>query len=296
MRSRGEVVSGLDFMSLMIKIVKMGEKNTKETYKKFVEYYDAYVGDFNDDSNMYWSFCEKNDKILEVGCGTGRVLNCLLDKGLTNITGVDTSEEMLAVARRKLNKYLKNKNLTLEKHDFTKTPINKDFNKVFITFYTFNYIINKPDKFLRNIYLSMASNSLIIIDLFYPRLFSDPESDNIWTESEIKTGADKKITLQDKRVFDGEFEKRVQVFVEDDKRTTIETVRKYYSREEIEKLLHEAGFRNIKLIHGYSIGDSDKFSEDYPLLGFNEFNIDQNRYLKREEAKQNFVVYSHKFQ
>ncbi len=283
-------------MSLMIKIVKMGEKNTKETYKKFVEYYDAYVGDFNDDSNMYWSFCEKNDKILEVGCGTGRVLNCLLDKGLTNITGVDTSEEMLAVARRKLNKYLKNKNLTLEKHDFTKTPINKDFNKVFITFYTFNYIINKPDKFLRNIYLSMASNSLIIIDLFYPRLFSDPESDNIWTESEIKTGADKKITLQDKRVFDGEFEKRVQVFVEDDKRTTIETVRKYYSREEIEKLLHEAGFRNIKLIHGYSIGDSDKFSEDYPLLGFNEFNIDQNRYLKREEAKQNFVVYSHKFQ
>jgi len=283
-------------MSLMIKIVKMGEKNTKETYKKFVEYYDAYVGDFNDDSNMYWSFCEKNDKILEVGCGTGRVLNCLLDKGLTNITGVDTSEEMLAVARRKLNKYLKNKNLTLEKHDFTKTPINKDFNKVFITFYTFNYIINKPDKFLRNIYLSMASNSLIIIDLFYPRLFSDPESDNTWTESEIKTGADKKIALQDKRVFDGEFEKRVQVFTEDDKTTTIETVRKYYSREEIEKLLHEAGFRNIKLIHGYSIGDSDKFFEDYPLLGFNEFNIDQNRYLNREEAKQNFVIYAHKFQ
>jgi len=296
MRSRGEVVSGLDFMSLMIKIVKMGEKNTKETYKKFVEYYDAYVGDFNDDSNMYLSFCEKGDKILEVGCGTGRVLKYLLDKGLTNITGVDTSEEMLAVTQKKLNKYLKDKNLTLEKHDFAEIPLPEGFNKVFITFYTFNYIIDKPDKFLKNIYLSMASNSLIIIDLFYPRLFSDPESDNTWTESEIKTGADKKITLQDKRVFDGEFEKRVQVFVEDDKRTTIETVRKYYSREEIEKLLHEAGFRNIKLIHGYSIGDSDKFFEDYPLLGFNEFNIDQNRYLKREEAKQNFVVYSHKFQ
>lgn len=275
----------------------MSENDTVETYKKFAEYYDAYVGDFNDDSNMYLSFCEKGDKILEVGCGTGRVLKYLLDKGLTNITGVDISDEMLAMAQKKLNKYLKINTLTLKKHDFAEEALKASFNKAFITFHSFNYIINKPDKFLRNIYLSMTDNSLIVIDLFYPRLFSDPESDNVWTEREIKNEINNKtITLRDKRVFDGEFEERVQVFVEGEKTTTIETIRKYYSREEIEKLLLGAGFGNIKIIQGYSIGDSGKLIEDYPLLGFNEFNIDPNKYTNREEVKHNFVVYAHKYQ
>jgi SAM-dependent methyltransferase len=274
----------------------MSDKDPTETYKKFAEYYDLYVGDFNDDLNLYSSFCEKDDKILEVGCGTGRVIKYLLDKGLNNITGVDTSEEMLDVARKKLNKYLEYNMLDLRKHDFAETPLQKGFNKVFITFYTFNYIINNPDKFLKNIYLSMASNSLIIIDLFYPRLFSDPESDNIWTEREIKNGADKVITFRDKRVFDGEFEERVQVFVEGDRTTTIETSRKYYSREEVKKLLHDSDFRKIKFIHGYSIGDSSSIEEDYPLQGYNEFNLDPSKYKNREEAKSNFVVYAHKYQ
>jgi ubiquinone/menaquinone biosynthesis C-methylase UbiE len=274
----------------------MKKKKVPETYKKFAEYYDLYVGDFKDDLNVYSSFCEKDDKILEVGCGTGRVLKHLLNKGLTNITGVDTSEEMLTVAQKKLNKYLEGNILTLKKHDFTKIPLQKGFDKAFITFYTFNYIINKPDKFLRNIYLSMANNSLIIIDLFYPRLFSDPESDNIWKESEFKTGANKVITIRDKRVFDGEFEERVQVFVEGDRTTTIETCRKYYSREEVKKLLHDANFRKIKFIHGYSLGDSSNTDEDYPLLGYNEFNLDSSKYKNREEAKSNFVVYAHKYQ
>jgi len=283
-------------MALMIKINKMNNVEIIEAYNKFAKYYDAYVNDFKDDLNLYRSFCDKNDKILEVGCGTGRIFKYLLDMGLKNITGVDTSEEMLTLARKKMDKYLIDNTLTLENHDFAMKSLQRSYNKVFITYYTFNYILDKPDKFLRNIYLSMDNNSLIAIDLFYPMLFLDPGSDNVWIERELRLGANKTMTLRSKRSFDGTFEERILVFAEDGKTTTVETSRRFYSREEIEELLHKAGFENIKVIYGYSFGDSSKLIEDYPLHGFNEFNVDLKEYESREELKNNFVVYAHKLQ
>ena len=62
----------------------------------------------------------------------------------------------------------------------------------------------------------------------------------------------------------------------------------------MENMLHEVGFRNIKAIYGYSIGDISKFAEDYPLRGYNEFNIDLEEYANREEGIRNFVIYGHK--
>jgi len=142
----------------------------------------------------------------------------------------------------------------------------------------------------------MKSDSLIVIDLFYPRLFLDPESDNVWMEWEINFEENKPIVLREKRSFDGHIEHRILVFVEDGKTTTVETSRRFYSREEMEELLHKAGFGNIKVIYGYSLGDSSKSIEDYPLHGFNEFNVDLKEYESREELKNNFVIYAHKLQ
>lgn len=272
----------------------MNDNNTAEEFNKFAKYYDAYVNDFSDDLYLYRSFCGRNDKILEVGCGTGRVIKYLLDNGLTNVTGIDVSDAMLRIAQEKLNKYLNNNNLTLKKHDLSATPLLESFEKVFVTYYTFNYILNNPDKFLKNIYLSMKTNSFIIIDLFYPLLYLDPTYDNIWIERKIKLKNNQSITLRSKKSFDGTFEHRVLVFVENGKATSIESSRKFYSKEEMEELLINAGFTNIKTIYGYSIGDTSKYAEDYPLRGYNEFNVNLDEYANREETKPNFVVYANK--
>jgi SAM-dependent methyltransferase len=273
----------------------MDNINTAEAFNKFAKYYDLYVNNFKDDLNLYHSFCCNKDKILEVGCGTGRVIKFLLENDLNNITGVDISDEMLKIAQNKLNKYIKNNNLSLKRHNFSNEALKNDFSRVFITYYTFNYILDKPIKFLRNIYLSMAHNSLVAIDLFHPALFLDPESDNVWLEREIVLGSNKTIMIRRKKTFDGTFENRILVFIEDGKTTTIESRRRYYPKEEIEKLLSEAGFDNIKVIHGYSLGDTSKYTDDYPLHGFNKFNVDVEEYANREEVKPNFVVYANKF-
>jgi len=44
---------------------------------------------------------DKTAKILDVGCGTGFVAEELRQKGYTNIFGIDASEEMIEIARRK---------------------------------------------------------------------------------------------------------------------------------------------------------------------------------------------------
>lgn len=268
--------------------------NTVEAYNKFAKYYDLYVNDFKDDLALYHSFCNRGDKILEVGCGTGRVLKHLLNNDINDITGVDISDEMLKLAQKILGKYLSSNALHLKKHDFSMEPLRESFDKVFLTYYTFNYILEKPRKFLKNIYLSMKNNSLVIFDLFYPLLFLEPESDNIWLEREIKTTNGKTIKIRSKKTFDGSFEHRILVFVEGNLTTTIESTRRFYSKKEIEKLLEETGFTNIKAIYGYSLGDTSKFTDNYPLHGFNKFNIDLEEYANRVEVKPNFVVYAYK--
>ena len=56
--------------------------SSQETYKRFAQYYDVYVGDFNADLPLYRSLCVPDHNVLEIGCGTGRVLYTLLEEGV----------------------------------------------------------------------------------------------------------------------------------------------------------------------------------------------------------------------
>jgi len=48
-------------------------------------------------------FINKDDKVLELGCGTGSLAILCARKG-TEVTGIDLSPKMLAIAHRKINK------------------------------------------------------------------------------------------------------------------------------------------------------------------------------------------------
>lgn len=249
----------------------MSNFNTIEVYSKFAKYYDTYVKDFKDDLDFYFSFCEKDAKILEVGCGTGRILKYLLEKDLTNITGIDISEEMLNLAKEKLNKYLIPKILTLKNHNFETGFFKNGFDTVFVSFYTFNYILKNPIKFLKNIYLSMKNDSSIVLDLFYPKTLANPEIEGKWIEREFTLCNGNSVKLKDKRSFDGSFEKRIQIFTEDNNKTEIETNRRFFDKKEIKNLLTNSGFQNVE------------FTENYLPKDLHKLNT-------REETSRNFQV------
>jgi len=75
---------------------------SNDSYKVFSLFYDSYIGDwFSDDFQFYRFFCKPEQKIMEIGCGTGRILAFFL-KHNYQLTGVDISDEMINIANDKL--------------------------------------------------------------------------------------------------------------------------------------------------------------------------------------------------
>ena len=73
-----------------------------DPYAQFAGFYDLEYADFDADLDFYRTFALRaNGSILELGCGTGRVLLALEDIGLP-LTGVDSSASMLDIARREV--------------------------------------------------------------------------------------------------------------------------------------------------------------------------------------------------
>src|SRR5260370_37755101 len=71
-------------------------------YDSIAPFYDIEHAHFDEDVDMYRNFAELcGGKILELACGSGRLLLPLAREGYT-LTGVDTSAGMLEIARQEL--------------------------------------------------------------------------------------------------------------------------------------------------------------------------------------------------
>ncbi len=225
--------------------------NSRKTYSKFASYYDLYAGNFSADLPLYRSFCSPGSRILEIGCGTGRVLKALLETGAM-ATGVDISKEMLDVARMKLADYLESGQLILLDHDFRSRLLDETFDHICVTFYTFNYLLSEDEqqRFLSNILKSLAPHGTLLMDLFHPQSLARPESDNWWTESFL-TDDGVTVMLRQKRRMAGAVEERVQVYHKGASRDEIVTCRRFVTKQEADSLLRGAGYRDVRVSDGY---------------------------------------------
>lgn len=229
--------------------------SSSNVYQQFAKYYDHYVRDFTIDLQLYLHFCESKQRILEVGCGTGRVLKALLDYG-HSVTGIDISEEMLAIARDKLHPYIESHFLHLINHNFVDIPIPESFDCILVTFYTFNYLLEDKEQrsFLRNIRQSLEKRGTFVADLFYPKALAYPSQEGIWNES-ILQSEKTSIIVRDKREMDGNIERRDQIFLNNGNNEEITTLRRFIPKQEMLNLLNEEGYTNIRFIDSYDIGN-----------------------------------------
>jgi SAM-dependent methyltransferase len=247
--------------------------NSSETYRKFAQYYDLYVGKYNADLDFYISLCKNVDSIIEVGCGTGRVMLPFLQNGF-QITGIDISDEMLEIATHKLSQSRFPEKYKLMNYNLYLKPTERKYDKALVTFYTFNYIIQQPEIFLKNIYNSLTNNGMAVFDLFYPKSLIDKSSDNQWKEGELNI-ENRIIRIKDKRRFENNIEYRIQVYIENSQELQIETERKYYSPDEISSLLNNVGFKEICFSTHF---DKNSFSGK----------------IKEKNLKSNFIVKAQK--
>ena len=252
---------------------KPRQASAHETYRAFAPYYDAYTAAFDKDLPFYTGLCAPHERIVEVGCGTGRVLRRLLEHGF-RITGVDISPEMLATARQQLAEFGQHGQVVFWQHNLLEQPLPAQFDKVLVTWYTMNYILVTPDIFLRNLLNSMTAGALLGMDLFYPKTLKQPALHDAWTTRQL-TAPDRVVTLQDKRAMTGDLEERIQIYHADGQTTEIRTLRQYYAPHTVKRLLENVGFTEIS------------FSADYDARTFKPI-------LREDELCDHFVVTAQK--
>ncbi len=141
--------------------------------------YDSFIAEFYDyiptvtvrrDLDFYLSAARAyGDPILELGCGTGRVLLPLAREG-SNVAGLDISGAMLARCRAKLagEKDEVRRRVQLQCGDMTDFDLDVTFRLIIIPFRPFQHLLEVEQQLacLRRAHRHLAPGGRLILDVF----------------------------------------------------------------------------------------------------------------------------------
>lgn len=217
---------------------------------------------------------ESKGPILEVGCGTGRILIPTAREGL-KITGLDLSTAMLAQCREKLAKepWQLQERAVLIQADMRHFDLSESFGLITIPFRPFQHLVSVEDQIacLTCIHRHLALEGTFILDLFNPSIpglaKEDYQTENADTEFKMPDGRrvirksrvaarDLWHQVQDIELIyyvthpDGREERLVHAFP-----------MRYLFRYEVEHLLARTGFT---VEHIYSDYDKSPYGSKYP--------------------------------
>jgi SAM-dependent methyltransferase len=112
-------------------------------------------------------------RVLELGCGTGRVLVPIAQAGV-EITGFDVSARMLAMCAQRLNQQpaAVRDRVRLEPGDMRRFDLGETFALITIPFRPFQHLLTVDDQLscLANVRAHLADEGRFVLDLFNPSL------------------------------------------------------------------------------------------------------------------------------
>jgi len=166
-----------------------------DTYAFVAELYD-YVVPYRERQDVSFfidAAKESGGPVLEIGCGTGRVLIPIARAGV-EIVGLDLSPQMLAVCRRHLagEAAAVRARVELRQGDMRRFQLGRTFPLITIPFRPFQHLIDVEDQMacLQAIRRHLTPDGRLILDLFNPSidaLASLKESEEIGDEPAFTT-------------------------------------------------------------------------------------------------------------
>ena len=180
--------------------------------------------------------------LLDLGCGAGRHLLALHAEGFTDLTGIDLSQDLLDVARKKLDD-ADASGVTLIRSDMREIPANDRFATVLSMFTSFGYFDQDEEnrRVFAAVHRALRPNGLLLMDtLNPPQIVAGLVSEEERTEGSQRLLIRRSITPDGKRV-----EKETLVKSPMADFVYRESVR-MYSAEEMHERLTESGFRDIR--------------------------------------------------
>ena len=157
--------------------------NMKLLYKKFAKYYDLVYKnkDYKKEATFIERLIKKNHvkgkELLDVGCGTGRYTEVFKKKGFA-VTGLDISNEMLSIARKKI------KGAKFVQGNMQTFKLRKKFDVIICLFSTMHYNQNHKqlEKTIKNFYYNLKHGGLIVFDMGFNKERFKPNYTDVVTQ------------------------------------------------------------------------------------------------------------------
>jgi SAM-dependent methyltransferase len=248
-----------------------------EAMNRAARFFDAEYADYRHDIPVLAAFAQRTGgPLLELGCGTGRVLIPLAQAGYS-VTGVDLSPEMLRLARAKAEAAAVAQRVTLIQGDYGAAPLNGPYAFAFIVMNTFMHLTTQKAQLaaLRHWRAHLAPGGLLLIDVFHPDvaqlayLDGRLEWDRTWTDPETGLTVTKWLT----RTVDlAEQTLHVTLIYEEIaadgtvRRTLVPYEARYLWRFEAELLLDKAGWILEDVYGDWGLGPFDSHSHRMILV------------------------------
>jgi 2-polyprenyl-3-methyl-5-hydroxy-6-metoxy-1,4-benzoquinol methylase len=140
------------------------EKFIPLSENRYVEFYSIEMDNFTEDIEFYREHCTPNAKILELGCGTGRISNALATSG-HRITGLDLSVAMLKKAMDHSPR-----SASYLCMDMTKMAFRKNFDHILIPYNTLNLLKESAliNRCLRQANHHLSTDGSLLLQLHIP--------------------------------------------------------------------------------------------------------------------------------
>ncbi len=259
----------------------MDGANPREDLDRFAAFYDLEYNDYDEDVAFYLNYASiyadhiynahpakiQNPKsqILELGCGTGRLLLPLAQEGGA-VVGVDASPAMLALARERL--------AAAEASDYTlltaemssvKLPANYRANLIIIARNTFQYLTTMEAQVatLRRVRPHLAAGGRLIVALPGPTIWPDQAArldNNLYLQGSFAAPFGSTVQKWLTSTYDPISQVEDVTFIYDEirsdgslRRTLAPLTLRYTFRFEMEHLLAACGYRLEQLYGSYEL-------------------------------------------
>jgi SAM-dependent methyltransferase len=249
-------------------------KQTMDSYSLLARFYDLENADFTEDLPFWADLArEHGGPVLELGCGTGRVLLHLAREGF-EVVGVDSSAEMIARARRRIDLQKKTAGrIQIVEGNFSSLALGKTFPLVILPFNTFAHLTADSDlqAALGAISSHLAPGGRVVLALPNPIPIFGTPSEGLVLE---RTFRDEERNLSIQQFSSLRLDRVAQLghilwlYDEIDStgrvtRASVPMVLRYFFPNELKMLFGQAGLR---LLHLWGDYDRTPFMEDSPAF------------------------------
>jgi len=241
-----------------------------DVYDQMGDFYD-FVYSEGFDSDFYLKEAKKaKGRVLELGCGTGRIAIKLAKEGI-EVTGLDMSEKMLELLKRNADKA----GVQVKTHlgDMRSFEIDDGFKLAIFPYRSFLHLLSSGDreKTVRNVYNHLEDKGKIILHIYHPsqdELDCTGEFHKIDENTVVKEGRTYTLKwfLQYKHE-NGTADYMISVLDENgEEKEKFEMTIFYVTLNEIKTILEKTGFRNIKAYCGFDYEDYNPMCQEVVVV------------------------------